>query len=128
MARQKRIQVGDTDYYMDLLFYNRKLRRLVVIELKLDKFRADHKGQMELYLRWLEKYEMQPGEEPPVGLILCAGKSEEEIALLRLSEGGIRVAAYLTDLPPKKVLEKRLHEAVQRARARLLPEGRPGND
>jgi hypothetical protein len=108
---------------MDLLFYNRRLRRLVVIDLKLGKFQAEHKGQMELYLRWLEKYEVQPGEEAPVGLILCAGKSEEQIELLRLSEGGIRVAAYLTDLPPKELLQKRLHEAVRRARARLLTEG-----
>jgi predicted nuclease of restriction endonuclease-like (RecB) superfamily len=123
VARQKRIQVDDADYYMDLLFYNRRLRRLVVVDLKLGKFKADYKGQMELYLRWLEKYEVQPGEEPPVGLILCAGKSEEQIELLRLSEGGIRVAAYLTDLPPKELLQKRLHEAVRRARARLLTEG-----
>ena len=128
VARQKRIQVDDADYYMDLLFYNRKLRRLVVIDLKLGKFKAEYKGQMELYLRWLEKYEVQPGEEPPVGLILCAGKSEEQIELLRLSEGGIRVAAYLTELPPKKLLEKRLHEAVRRARVRLLPAGKAGNE
>ncbi len=127
VARQKRIEVDDTDYYMDLLFYNRRLRRLVVIELKLGRFKAEYKGQMELYLRWLEKYEMQAGEEQPVGLILCAGKSEEQIELLRLSEGGIRVAAYLTALPPKKVLEKRLHEAVQRARARMLPVTKTGN-
>jgi len=124
VARQKRIQVDDVDYYMDLLFYNRKLRRLVAIELKLGKFKAEYKGQMELYLRWLEKYEKQADEEVPVGLILCAGKSEEQIELLRLSEGGIRVASYLTDLPPKKLLEQRLHEAVRRARARLLPEAK----
>jgi predicted nuclease of restriction endonuclease-like (RecB) superfamily len=123
VARQKRIQVDDADYYMDLLFYNRRLRRLVVIDLKLGKFKAEYKGQMELYLRWLEKYEVQPGEEPPVGLILCAGKSEEQIELLRLTEGGIRVASYLTELPPKKMLEKRLHEAVVRARARMLTAG-----
>ena len=128
VARQKRIQVDDTDYYMDLLFFNRRLRRLVVIDLKLGKFRAEDKGQMELYLRWLEKHEMQPGEEAPVGLILCAGKSEEQIELLRLSAGGIRVASYLTELPPKKLLEQRLHEAMQRARARLLPAGKPAND
>ena len=94
-----------------------------MIDLKLGKFKAEYKGQMELYLRWLEKYEVQPGEEPPVGLILCAGKSEEQIELLRLTEGGIRVASYLTELPPKKMLEKRLHEAVVRARARMLTAG-----
>ena len=120
-----RRQLGWTHFkqiiYMDLLFYNRKLRRLVVIDLKLGKFKAEFKGQMELYLRWLEKYEVEPGEETPIGLILCADKSEEQIELLRLSEGGIRVATYLTGLAPKKLLEKRLHEAVQRARDRLLP-------
>lgn len=125
VARQKRIQVDDTDHYLDLLFYNRRLCRLVAIELKLGRFKAEYKGQMELYLRWLEKHETQPGEETPVGLILCAGKSEEQIELLRLSQGGIRVASYLTDLPPKAVLERRLHLAVQHARARLLPSGSP---
>ena len=119
--RQRRISVDDVDYYLDLLFYNRRLRRLVAIDLKLDRFKAEHKGQMELYLRWLEKHDMQPGEETPVGLILCAGKADEQVELLRLSESGIRVAAYLTELPPRAALEKRLHEAVRRARARLLP-------
>ena len=128
VARQKRISVDDTDYYLDLLFYNRKLRRLVAIDLKLDQFKAEYKGQMELYLRWLEKHEMQPGEETPIGLILCAGKSDEQVELLRLSESGIRVAAYLTALPPKAVLEKRLHEAVRSARARLLPARSAGDD
>lgn len=128
MARQKRISVDDADYYLDLLFYNRKLRRLVAIDLKLDRFKAEYKGQMELYLRWLERHEMQPGEESPVGLILCAGKSDEQVELLRLSESGIRVAAYLTELPPRAVLEKRLHEAVRRARARLLPARAAGGE
>jgi predicted nuclease of restriction endonuclease-like (RecB) superfamily len=85
VARQKRITVDHEDYYLDLLFYHRKLRRLVAIELKLDKFKAAHKGQMELYLRWLEKYEKQPGEKSPIGLILCADKSEEHVKLLQLS-------------------------------------------
>ena len=119
VARQKRITVDHEDYYLDLLFYHRKLRRLVAIELKLDKFKAAHKGQMELYLRWLEKYEKQPGEKSPIGLILCADKSEEHVKFLQLSKSGIRVAAYLTELPPRKLLQQKLHEAIMLAKARL---------
>ena len=119
IARQKRITVDGEDYYLDLLFYHRRLRRLVAIDLKLGKFQASDKGQMELYLRWLERYERQDGEEPPLGLILCAGKSEEQIELLQLAKSGIRVAAYLTDLPARPLLRKKLHEAIAAARARL---------
>ena len=74
VARQKRMTVDDEDYYLDLLFYHRRLRRLVAIDLKVGKFQAADKGQMELYLRWLEAFEMQPGEEPPLGLVLCAAR------------------------------------------------------
>lgn len=119
MARQKRVQVGTKDYYLDLLFYHRKLKRLVAIELKLDRFKPEFKGQMELYLRWLEKHEQQNGENPPIGLILCASKEHEEIELLQLDKSGIRVAEYLTDLPPRKVLEKKLHQAIRLAREHL---------
>lgn len=119
VARQKRMTIGDDDFYLDLLFYHRKLRRLVAIELKLGKFKPEYKGQMELYLRWLEKYEQQSDEESPIGLILCAGKSEEQIKLLELDRGGIRVAAYLTELPPQDALRKMLHEAIILARKQL---------
>ncbi len=124
VERQKRITVGDDDFYLDLLFYHRTLRRLVAIELKLDKFKPAYKGQMELYLRWLEKYEQQPGEFSPIGLILCASKSEEQIELLQLGKSGIRVAAYITELPPRELLQKKLHEAVKLARARLEQESK----
>ncbi|OGR78284.1 MAG: cytoplasmic protein [Elusimicrobia bacterium RIFCSPLOWO2_02_FULL_39_32] len=117
--RQKRLQVGNKDYYLDLLFYHRKLKRLVAIELKLGRFKPEYKGQMELYLRWLEKHEQQADENPPIGLILCAGKDHEEIELLQLDQSGIRVAEYMTELPPRKVLEKKLHEAIHLARERL---------
>ena len=120
VARQKRISVDSEDYYLDLLFYHRRLRRLVAIDLKLGKFQAADKGQMELYLRWLEKHDTRPGEEPPLGLILCAEKSEEHVELLQLDKSGIRVARYLTELPPRELLEKTLHEAIRRARERLL--------
>jgi predicted nuclease of restriction endonuclease-like (RecB) superfamily len=119
VARQKRITVDAEDYYLDLLFYHRKLRRLVAVELKLGSFKAADKGQMELYLRWLEKHEMEPGDEPPLGLILCAGKSDQHVELLQLDHSGIRVAAYLTELPPRPLLERRLREAAGRARAQL---------
>jgi len=119
VARQKRIIVDDEDFYLDLLFFHRGLRRLVAIELKLDKFRPEHKGQMELYLRWLDKYERKTGEEHPLGLILCAGKSDERVELLELGKSGIRVAEYLTELPPREVLERKLHSAIEHARRRF---------
>lgn len=119
VARQKRITVDQEDYYLDLLFYHRKLKRLVAIDLKLGRFRAAYKGQMELYLRWLEKNEMQPSEERPMGLILCASKAEEQIELLQLGKDGIHVAAYLTELPPQEELKRKLHEAILNARTRL---------
>src|SRR4051812_43366794 len=112
VARQKRITVDNEDYYLDLLFYHRGLRRLAAVELKLDKFRAADKGQLELYLRWLEKHDRRPGEEAPLGLILCADKSDEHVELLELDKSGIRVAAYLTELPPKRLLARKLHESA----------------
>lgn len=119
VARQKRITIDQEDYYIDLLFYHRGLRRLVVIELKLDKFRAADKGQLELYLRWLDKHERRLGEESPLGLILCARKSPEHVELLELEKSGIRVAQYMTDLPAKSVLESKLRQAIRLARQRL---------
>lgn len=123
LARQKRITIDNDDYYIDLLFYHRRLRRLVAIELKLGKFKAEHKGQMELYLRWLEKYEMVKGEEKPIGLILCASKNEEHIELLDLEQSNIRVAQYITQLPDFKLLEDKLHQAIRLAKQRLLKNG-----
>ena len=119
VARQKRITVDNEDYYLDLLFFHRKLKRLIAIELKLGKFKAAYKGQMELYLRWLEKYEKEPDEETPLGLILCAGKTSEQIALLQLDKSGIKVAEYMTELPKRELLEQKLHKAVELARKRL---------
>jgi predicted nuclease of restriction endonuclease-like (RecB) superfamily len=118
-ARQKRITIDDEDYYLDLLFYHRQLRRLAALELKLGKLKAADKGQMELYLRWLDKYERKEGEETPIGLILCAEKSAEHVELLRLEESGIHVAEYMTELPPRDVLEKKLHDAIRAARSAI---------
>ncbi len=119
LARQKRITVDHEDYYLDLLFYHRRLKRLVAIDLKLGRFQASDKGQMELYLRWLQEHETCPGEEPPIGLILCADKSAEHVRLLRLEAAGIRVAQYLTELPPLEILERKLHDAIRLAREQL---------
>lgn len=119
IARQKRIQVDSDDYYIDLLFFHRKLKRLVAIELKLGDFKPADKGQMELYLRWLDKYERQDGEETPIGLILCAGKKHEAVELLELEKSSIRVAEYLTELPSRKTLERKLHDAIITAQERL---------
>jgi hypothetical protein len=119
VARQKRIQLDGDDFYIDLLFYNRKLRRLVVVELKQGNFKPEYKGQMELYLRWLAQNEQEPGENLPLGIILCAGKNTEQIELLELGAAGIHVAEYLTVLPPPEVLRVKLHDAIEMARKRI---------
>jgi predicted nuclease of restriction endonuclease-like (RecB) superfamily len=123
VERQKRMIVDGEDFYLDLLFYHRRLRRLVAIELKLGRFKAAHKGQMELYLKWLDKHERQPGEEAPIGLILCAESSHEQVELLQMHKDGITVAEYWTELPPKAELEQHLHQALLEARERLARRG-----
>jgi predicted nuclease of restriction endonuclease-like (RecB) superfamily len=119
VERQKRMIIDGDDYNLDLLFYHRKLKRLVAVELKIDKFKAKYKGQMELYLKWLDKYERQEGEQSPIGLILCAVASKEQIELLEMHKDGIMVAEYWTELPPKEILEAKLHEALIEARERI---------
>ena len=119
MARQKRITIDEEDYYIDLLFYHRKLKRLVVIELKIGKFKHEHKSQLELYLRWLDKYERQEGENQPIGLLLCSEKSDKMIELLELDKSGIHVATYLTELPPMELFKKKLTESIAAAEKRL---------
>ena len=103
----------------DLLFYHRRLKCLIAIDLKIGEFEAGFKGQMELYLRYLEKHEQVEGENSPIGLILCAGKNEEHIELLQLDKSNIRVADYLTALPPQKLLQEKLHKAVEIAQQKL---------
>lgn len=133
IARQKRITIDHEDFYIDLLTFHRGLRRMVAIELKLGRFTASHKGQMELYLRWLNKYERRNGEEEPLGLILCAEKKQEHIELLELGKSGIHVAQYLTQLPPREVLEEKLKRAIEIAqekqeRARLFNKNDDGDN
>lgn len=119
LARQKRITIDNRDYKIDLLFYHRRLKCLVAIDLKIGEFEAGYKGQMELYLRYLEKYERVEGENSPIGLILCAGKNDEHVELLQLERSNIRVADYLTVLPPRELLQATLHRSIERARQRL---------
>lgn len=116
VERQKRMIIDGEDFYLDLLFYHRKLHRLIAIDLKLGRFKAQYKGQMELYLRWLEQNEMQPGEESPLGLLLCTEGSEEQINLLQLDKSGIRIAQYLTELPSKEVLLRQLQKSLAAAK------------
>ncbi|MCG3165046.1 MAG: putative nuclease YhcG [Bacteroidia bacterium] len=113
VERQKRMIIDGEDFKLDLLFYHRKLKRLVAIDLKLGKFKASYKGQMELYLRWLQKNEMQAGEQTPIGLILCAEGNKEQIEYLQLNKAGIKIAEYLTELPSKKLLQQKLHQAIE---------------
>lgn len=120
VARQKRMSVGKDDFYLDLLFYHRYLRRLVAVELKLESFQPAHTGQMELYLRWLDKHERATGEDAPIGLILCAGADAEQVELLQLDEKSIHVAKYLTELPPADLLRERLHRAIAHVRERSV--------
>ena len=123
IARQKRVQIGDEDFYIDLLFYNRKLKRLVAFDLKLGKFKSEYKGQMELYLKYLEKYEKEEDENTPLGIILCSDKNQEQIELLELEKSDIHVAKYLTILPPKEEFEKRLHKAIENAKQKYQNKG-----
>jgi len=111
--------IDGEDFYLDLLFYHRKLQRLVAVELKYGKFKASYKGQMELYLKWLDKNEKHENENSPIGILLCAGKSNEQIELLEMHKDGIVVADYWTELPPKEVLEKKLHQLLLEAHNRI---------
>lgn len=122
IARQKRIQIDNEDFYIDLLFYNRRLKQLVAIDLKLGAFKAQYKGQMELYLRWLDKNERQIGEEPPLGIILCAENRQEQVELLQLDATGIHVAEYLTELPERQLLHERLQRAIDIAQKKYVTE------
>jgi predicted nuclease of restriction endonuclease-like (RecB) superfamily len=119
VARQKRMIIDGEDFYLDLLFYHRRLHRLIAIDLKKGRFKAEYKGQMELYLRWLEANEMEPGEESPLGLLLCTEGSEEQIELLQLDKSGIKVAKYLTELPSREVLQRQIQKSLEAAKARF---------
>jgi predicted nuclease of restriction endonuclease-like (RecB) superfamily len=117
VARQKRLIIDGEDFKIDLLFFHRKLHRMIAVDLKLGRFKAAYKGQMELYLRYLDRYEREEGEEAPLGLILCTEGNREQIELLQLDASGIKVANYLTELPPKEVLIRQLRVSLEEAKA-----------
>lgn len=116
VARQKRMIIDGEDFYLYLLFYHRRLHRLIAIDLKLGRFKPQYKGQMELYLRWLEAHEMEPGEESPLGLLLCTEGSKEQIELLQLDKAGIKVAQYMTELPPRELLIQQIRKSLDIAK------------
>jgi predicted nuclease of restriction endonuclease-like (RecB) superfamily len=129
VERQKRMIVGGDDAVLDLLFFNRELQRLVAVELKIGRFKAAYKGQMELYLNWLDENERKPNEEAPIGIILCATANREKVEMLKMDKVGIAVAEYWTELPPKAEFERKIKEILHEARERLarrkqLPPGR----
>ena len=116
LERQKRISIDGIDYSLDLLFYHRKLNRLIAIDLKLGKFKPKHKAQMELYLRYLQKYDQQPNENTPIGLLLCSEGNTEHIELLLLGDENIKVAQYLTQLPDKQWFADKLQKSIEIAK------------
>lgn len=120
VARQKRMSTGKKDRYLDLLFFNRRLRRLIAIDLKLGDFDPSYKGQMEWYLNWLDKNERFSYEDKPMGIILCAGKDYDDIEYLEMNKTGIHVAKYLTEMPPKEILEAHLRKAIAIAKENHL--------
>jgi len=128
VARQKRMTIDDEDFHLDLLFYSRPLHRLVAVELKLGSFQAAYAGQMKLYLKWLNRYERQEGEDAPIGLILCPEAGREQVELLDMDKDGIVVAEYWTALPPKKDLEERLQMVLRDARERIARRALPQGD
>jgi RecB family endonuclease NucS len=119
VEKQKRMTINGDDIVLDLLFFNRELKRLVAVELKIGRFKAAHKGQMELYLKWLDRYERKPGEEAPIGIILCASANRETVELLEMDKAGIAVAEYWTALPPKALFEEKVRTILIEAKERL---------
>ncbi len=111
IGEEYKLQVGNSDFYIDLLFYHRGLQCLVAFELKADKFKPDHLGQLNFYLEALDRDIKKPNENPSIGVLLCKDKDSEvvEYALSR-SLSPTMVSEYKTQLPDKKVLQQKLHE------------------
>jgi len=119
VERQKRMSIDGDDIVLDLLFYNRVLTRLVAVELKIGRFKAAYKGQMELYLKWLDENERKPNEETPIGIILCASANRKTVDMLEMDKAGIAVAEYWTTLPPRDVFEEKIRSMLAEAQERL---------
>ncbi len=114
IEEEYKVQVGNSDFYIDLIFYHRGLQCLVAFELKADKFKPEHLGQLNFYLEALDRNERKPHENPSIGILLCKDKENEvvEFALSR-SLSPAMVAEYHTQLPDKKLLQKKLHELFE---------------
>ena len=119
VERQKRMTMDGDDYRLDLLFYHRILKWLIAVELKIGKFVPEFAGQMEFYLKWLNRYERKEDEKEPIGLILCTKASRKQIELMELDKSGIAVAEYWTELPSKELLEEKIKEIFIEAKERL---------
>ena len=118
--RQKRMIIDGQDFKLDLLMYNRRLKRLVAIELKKGKFEYAYSAQMKLYLKWLNRYEREEGENEPIGIILCTGGNHrEQIELLEMDKDGIMVAEYWKALPPKAEFEQKIQSILAETRERI---------
>jgi hypothetical protein len=124
-GRQVRMTVGVEDYHLDLLFFSRPLRRLVAVELKIGKFKPAYLGQMRLYLKWLERYDREEGEQAPIGLILCTEADRDAVELPELHKDDIVVAEYWTEFILKKELEDRLQAILRDARERVAGRALP---
>jgi predicted nuclease of restriction endonuclease-like (RecB) superfamily len=111
IGEEYKLQVGNSDFYIDLLFYHRGLQCLVAFELKTDKFKPDHLGQLNFYLEALDRDVRKPNENPSIGVLLCKDKESEvvEYALSR-SLSPTMVSEYKTQLPDKKLLQQKMHE------------------
>jgi len=120
VERQKRMIIDGQDFKIDLLMYNRRLKRLVAIELKKGEFQYAYSAQMKLYLKWLSRYGREEGENEPIGVILCAGGNHrEQIELLEMDKDGIMVAEYWTTLPPKDEFEQKIQTILTETRERV---------
>lgn len=111
VGRQVRITIGNRHHYLDLLFFHRRLRCLVAIELKTTEFEPAHYGQMSFYLNYLAAEETLEGENPPIGILLCSSKDEESVHYTVPPTASVVVARYLLELPKEDQLKQWLHEA-----------------
>jgi RecB family endonuclease NucS len=120
LGEEYRLQVGNSDFFIDLLFYHRELQSLVAFELKIDKFKPEYLGQLEFYLEALDRDIKKPHENPSIGVLLCRDKDDEvvEYALSRSLSPTI-VAEYEIKLIPKEVLRRKLNEFYELVAARI---------
>jgi RecB family endonuclease NucS len=114
IGQEYKIQVGNSDFFIDILFYHRGLQCLVAFELKADKFKPEHLGQLNFYLEALDRDVKKPNENPSIGILLCKDKDKEvvEYALSR-SLSPTMVSEYKTQLPDRQVLQQKLHELFE---------------